>query len=202
MSGKLPLANHQNTNTNMSKLIAEGSVLITKARIGHPKLFTAEQVRGDASAKKRFGCVIHVSKDDKETCEILQNEIDRLTKIHFKGAKLKSKDLFIKDGDGEEGDEFSKNCWIISANRPESQGRPNVRDRDGKTPIDSMDGRPAPGNKCNFIIGIYKPKDWPKICASLETVQYVEDDGVRYGGSKIDVDSILPDLSEDEDFEP
>lgn len=182
--------------------LPEGQILIKNARIGYPKLFKPEGIMNDPTSNPRYGCQIYVPKEDKETLRALQDEIDRLTKIHFKGVKVKAKDLCVKDGDGEDGDENSKGHWVISANRSEKQGRPHVRDRDGKTPIDSMDGRPSPGNLCNFIIGLYVPKNWSKICASLEVVQFVKDDGVSYGGAKIDVDSILPDLSEDEDFEP
>jgi hypothetical protein len=108
-----------------------------------------------------------------------------------------ARDLFIQDGD-DEGDENTAGNWIISANRAESQGRPQVIDR-GRKAIDSGDNTVYAGCYCNFLIGIYVPANWDKVCASLEVVQFVKD-GEPFGAGRVDVEAVMPDLAEsDED---
>lgn len=183
--------------------LPEGQVLIPNARLGYPKLYKAEGIKNDASSKPRFGCQLYVAKSDTVTCKALQAEIDRLAKLKFKGVKPKTKDLFIKDGDGEDGDENTAGHWIISANRAESQGRPQVIDRQRK-PIDSSESNKVyAGCYVNALIGIYVPSNWTKICASIEVVQFVKD-GEPFGGGRVDVDAVMPELPDEDmgDFEP
>ncbi len=112
--------------------------------------------------------------------------------------KPKSKDLCIKDGDGEDGDETTRGYWIIAANRAESQGRPQVVDRTRKA-IDSADSATIYGGcRCNFLIAFFVPKNWSKICASLEIVQFVRDDD-RFGAPRPDAEDVMPELAADEE---
>jgi len=179
--------------------LPEGQVLIPNARLGYPKLFKAEGIKNDASSKPRYGCQLYLPKSETATCKALQAEIDRLSKLNFKGIKPKTKDLFIKDGDGEDGDDNTKGHWIISANRAETQGRPQVIDRKRK-PIDSSEASTVyAGCYVNALIGIYVPKGWGKICASIEVVQFVRD-GEPFGGGRVDAQAVMPELP-DEDFE-
>jgi hypothetical protein len=180
--------------------LPEGQILIPNSRLGYPKLWKSEGIKGDPTSKPRYGCAIYLPKSDKETRKKIEAEIERLTKVHFKGVKVKAKDLFIKDGDGEEGDENTKDCWVISANRAENQGRPQVIDRTRK-PIDSSESSKVyAGCYCNFLIGIFVPKNWGKICASLEVVQFTKD-GDPFGAGRVDVEAVMPDLgSEDDDI--
>lgn len=180
--------------------LPEGQILVPKSRIGYPKLFKAESIKNDASSKPRYGCQIYLPKEDESTKAKIDAEIARLSKIHFKGVKPKSKDLFIKDGDGDDGDENTRGYWILSANRQETQGRPQVVDRN-KKPIDSTEaGKVYAGCYCNFLISAYVPKGWNKITASLEIVQFVKD-GDPFGAARPDADAVMPDVPDDEDEE-
>jgi len=177
--------------------LPEGQVLIPNARLGYPKLWKAEGIKNDASSKPRYGCQLYLPKSDTATCKAVQAEIDRLSKVNFKGTKPKSKDLFIKDGDGEDGDENTAGHWIISANRAESQGRPQVVDRSRK-PIDSAESQKVyAGCYVNGLIGIYVPKGWSKICASIEVVQFVKD-GEPFGAGRVNVESVMPELPDED----
>ncbi len=175
--------------------LKDGQVLI-KGRISYPKVFKPEHFKNDTATPKRYGCQVLMPKSDTEGKAAIDKEIDRLTKQHFKGKKPKTKDLPIKDGDGEDGDEHSKGCWIISANRAESQGRPTVVDRQ-KQPIVQEDGKLFAGYHCRFILGIYKPKTYDIISASLELVQVLRE-GEVIGAAPVSADD-LPDLDDDED---
>lgn len=182
----------------MSKL-PEGQVIIQKARLGYPKLWKAEGIKNDPASKPRYGCQIYLPKSDESTKAKIDAEIARLVKVHFKGVKPKSKDLCIKDGDGEEGDENTRGYWLISANRAESQGRPQVIDR-ARKPIDSSDSSSVyAGCVCNFLVSFYVPKNWNKITASLEIVQFVSD-GEPFGAAPVATD-VMPELEDEEDFD-
>ena len=187
----------------MSTQIPEGQVLIQKALIGYPKLWEAKVVNNDPNGRPRYGCQIYLPKEDESTKAKLDREIQRLVKTHMKGVKPKSKDLFLKDGDSEDNrDEHAKGHWIISANRAESQGRPQIIDRKRK-PIDSKDAAEVyAGAECNFLVSIFIPKrgNTNQISACLEVVQKTAD-GTPFGAARVDVDSVMPDLGDDEEFE-
>ena len=174
----------------MATTLKEGQLIIT-GRLGYPKLFRPEGIKGDPTSKPRYGCQIMVPKTDTKAKKKLDDEIERLSKLHFKGKVPKSKDLFVKDGDGEDGDENTKGFWLVSANRAESQGRPQIVDRDGRTALHEADGKPYAGCWANFLIGVYVPKGWGKICASIEVVQFVRD-GEPFSGGRVDVDAVMP----------
>ena len=177
--------------------LPEGQVLIPNARLGYPKLYKAEGIQGDPSSKPRFGCQILLPKTDTKTKARLDAEIERIKNAKFKDITLKSKDLFIKDGDGDEGDKNTVGCWVISANRAETQGRPQVIDRDRKALMPG-DGKPYAGCYCNFLIGTYAPSNWKKICASIEVVQFAKD-GEPFGGGRVNIEAVMPDLSADDE---
>jgi hypothetical protein len=175
--------------------LPEGQILIKNARIGYPKLFTAVAMANDPTSKPRFGCQIYLPKSDESAKAKIDLEISRISKIHFKGIKPKSKDLFIKD-------EYTAGCWIISANRSEIQGRPQVVDRSRK-PIDSSDASEVyAGCYCNFLISIYRPKkgNTNQISACLEIVQKAKD-GEPFGAARAKADEVMPELGDDEEEE-
>lgn len=173
-------------------------MIVKNARLGYPKLFTPEGIKGDPTSKPRYGCAIYVPKSDTKTKAAIDAEIERLSKINFKGKVPKTKDLAIRDGDGEDGDENTKGYWIISANRAVSQKRPQVVDKDGRTPLDSQDSKPYAGCRCNFLISWYVPKNWQKICANLDIAQFVADDE-PFGAGTVKAEDVMEDLTADED---
>jgi len=183
----------------MSDKRKEGQLLLTNGRIRYPKLYTPEPIKGDPNAKPRYSCVFYLPKTNVKAKAAIDSEIERLSKLHFKGKVPKTSMLFIKDGDGEDGDENTKGCWIISANRATKQGRPQVVDKDGRTPIDSQDTKVYSGCRVNILIDVYKPNGWDRICCGLEIVQWIGDDE-PFGDGAVKAADVMPDLSdEDED---
>lgn len=180
----------------MSNALKEGQLLLKGCRLGYPKLFVAEAIKGVADSKARFGAAIYLPKSDTKTKAKIDAEIERLAKLNFKGVIPKEKDLFIKDGADENMDDY----WVISANRAESQKRPQVVDKDGRTPLDSQDTKPYAGCFCNFLVSIYVPKNWKKICANLEICQYIGD-GEPFGAGTVKAADVMPDLSDDDEEE-
>ena len=177
--------------------LPEGHILIRNARLSYPKLFRAEAVKNDDAARPRYGCNLLVAKSDEATMAKVNGEIARLAKEKMKSVMPKKKDISIRDGDGEDGDEHSAGCWIISANRQESQGRPTVLDRD-RSPLTESDSKPYAGCYVNAVVGVYSPKNWAgKVCFSLEVVQFAKD-GEPFGAERIDP-GVMPDLSVEDD---
>lgn len=178
--------------------LQEGQILVTNARLSFPKLWKAEGIKGDPTSKPRYGCQLLLPKSDEATKAKIDAEVARLSKVHFKGVKPKAKDLFFRDGDGEDGDENTAGHWIISANRAETQGRPQVVDRNRK-PIDSSEQSSVYGGcYVNSLIALFVPKNWSKICASLEIVQKVKD-GESFGAPRVEAEDVMPELPDDED---
>lgn len=200
MTGRTLIENTEIQNTEMSQAtLPEGQILIPNSRLSYPKLWKAEPIKGDPSSKPRYGCQILLPKSDTTTKLKIDAEIDRLAKAKFKGVKPKTKDLFIKDGDGEDGDENTKGCWIVSANRAESQKRPQVVDKNPRIALLPDDDKPYAGCYCNFVIGVFVPSNWAKICASLEIVQFVKD-GEPLGAPRTDA-AVMPDLGDEDEYE-
>lgn len=182
----------------MSTALQEGQLLIKNARLGYPKLFAASAIKGDPNAKPRFGCQIYIPKSDEATKAAIDKEIARLAKIHTKGVKPKSSLLPFKDGDGEDGDDNTRGYWILSANRAETQGRPQVIDR-SRRPIDSSESSDVYGGCwCNFLVGFFYQQKWGRICCGLEIVQKVKD-GESFGAPRVAADDVMPELADDEE---
>lgn len=173
-------------------------MIIPKSRLSYPHLWQADTVEGESDpSKARYGCSILLPKSDKATKAVLDGEIKRLVKERMKGVMPKSKDIAMKDGDGEYGDDYSKGCWIVSANRSKALRRPQVIDRK-RQPLDEEDGKPNAGDVCNFLVSLYVPKKWPsKICFGLEIVQFVET-GEPIGASAADAD-VMPEMDGDDE---
>lgn len=180
--------------------LAESQVLILNARLGYPKLYEPKAAKGDPNSKPRYGCQIYIPKSDEGTHAKILKQIDRLAKAHLKGVKPKSANLPIKDGDGEDGDENTRGHWILTANRAESQGRPQVVDRKNR-PIDSKDANDVYGGcYCDFLVDFYFQSNWGRICVSLEIVRKVRD-GESFGAPRVEASEILPELPDEEEEE-
>jgi hypothetical protein len=175
----------------------EGIIILRNVRLSYPKLHEATSIKGDATSKPRYSANLLIRKDDDEAQALIKQEVKRLVKLHYKGVMPKSKNLPYTDGDGEDGDEFSTGCVVISANRAGSQGKPTIIDGQ-KNLIQAGDEKdPYAGCYVNVKIGIYKPKNWDRICASLETVQFAKH-GEPFGAGKPSADD-MPDIEDDLD---
>lgn len=176
--------------------LPEGQLFLPNVRLGYPKIWKAESVKGDPNAKPRFGCAGYLLKTDEATKAKIDKEVDRLAKLHLKGVKPKSSMLPFKDGDGEDGDENTKGCWIINANRAETQGRPQIVDRKRKA-IDSSEASTIYGGcYVNLLVRFYFQKQWGRICCSLEIVQKVKD-GDSFGAPRPDAEAVMPELEDE-----
>jgi len=182
----------------MATTLQEGQILVPNARLSYPKLWTAEHYKNRTDTAKRFGCQILLPKSDEATTAKINKRIHHLIKTELDGVKPKSDNMCIKDGDGENGKPETAGCWVISANRAEKQGRPQIIDRKRQALVPD-DGKPYAGCWCNFLISIYVPKGRDaQVCASLEVVQFTKDDE-PFGAPRVDVDAVMPELADDDE---
>lgn len=181
----------------MASPLPEGTIILRNVRLSFPNLFRPEGIKGDSSSKPRYGATFLIDKDDKANIKLIGDEIRRLEGAKFKGKTMPDKDICFHDGDQKDFDGYA-GCMYLAANRSEKQGRPNVKDRDGKTPLAESDGRPYAGCYVNAVVSFYVPKDWKKICCSLEVVQFAKD-GEPFSGSGVVAEDILDDLTDDDD---
>lgn len=182
--------------TKATKL-ADGKLYIEGARLSFPKLFKAEAIKGMADSKPRFGAAFLIPKTDTETIAFIQKELDALVAAtpKLKGKKVKPADSCFRDGD-EETLLGYEGMMYLAANRGLAQGRPTIVDRD-KSQLAEEDGKPYGGCYVDTAVSLYVPKDWSKLCASLEIVRF-RADGERFGAGPASADD-LPDLADDED---
>jgi hypothetical protein len=180
--------------------LQEGQVHIPEGRLSYPKLYEPKAAKGDPNSKPRYGCKILIPKSDEATKAKIDKEIARLIKAHLKGVKPRSSALPIVDGDGEDGDEYSKGHWVLSANRAQSQGPPQVVDRQNKA-IDSKNASTVyAGCHCDFMVGFFFQSNWGRICCGLEIVRKKRD-GESFGAARQAAEEVMPELPDDEEEE-
>lgn len=180
----------------MPKEEVEGEFKIL-GRISFPKVFKPEKVKGVKDGKPRFGLELLVPKSDKKACKDLEDYRDALkNKPPLKGKKVKGDDICIVDGDDEDMREEQKGHLVVKMARAETQGPPAVvgRQREKLRPEDNL---VVAGYWFNVIFRLYVPKDFNKICASLEAMQFVKKD--ESFARTLDTDAAFDDLGEDPD---
>jgi len=179
-------------------------VTLLNVRASYVKLVTAQAVKAEAgnpNAKKRYGLVVLIPKTDTEGKAKLDKAEASVKAANPKVKFLKS-NLLLKDGDTDEKAEPEyAGYWFFSANRNEDQGPPDCYGKKksaGKLSKDEVKNLIYSGCRLNVVVGVYKPKQWDKVCASIEIVQFAGD-GERLGdGSSASADE-LPDIEDDED---
>jgi hypothetical protein len=113
------------------------------------------------------------------------------------GLKKKDKVCFYKEPyakkDGTIYAGFEGNYYVSASN----ESRPNVKDRDGKTPLVAKDGKPYGGCYCNIVIDVWaQDNKWgQRVNATLLGVQFVRDGDKFAGGAAFSDDDF-----EDEDL--
>ena len=177
-----------------------------KARLSFPALFEAEQYQGQGDFNYGAQFLIEAGSDhDKQIRDAIQQVAKEKWKEKAPGilkGMVNNKQLScyyegdIVGRDGYEG------MMVLSAKRRQSDGRPDVRDRDA-TPLTEKDGKPYAG--C-YVIGIVDI--WPQdnnygkgIRATLMGVQFLKD-GAAFSKSVKATDEDFEDLGlEDEEDE-
>lgn len=180
---------------------ASSNITLLNTRGSYVKLVTPEPVKNEPNGKKRYGATILVSKEDTAAKKKLDDAIAAIKKAHPK-VKWFPSNIFLKDGDTDEKTkpEYAGH-WFFAANRNEDQGAPDCygkKKSNGVLEPEEVKKLFYSGCRMNVVIGMYKPKGWDKICASLEIAQFAGD-AERFGdGSNASPDD-LPDIDEEDE---
>lgn len=186
----------------------KGQFTIKGVILSYPHLTEAH--KATPTSDPRYGAELRIPKTNVEDYQKLRDFIDELKKAKEKEKiRVFDSDICLKDGDTfEKRKPEHAGFWLLSANKSEKQGPPDLYGRKhsaGKLPNESKPEKDAiekmfyPGLIVNAVVGIYfSSKGGNKICATLEVVQKWQD-GERLGqGGSASLDD-LPDAEDDED---
>lgn len=181
----------------MSKEKVESSnkkIRISNARISFPSLFRKAVFNGEET--KYEATFLIDKKEGVEKIEEINNAIKEMIKEQFKGTKLPSDKLCIKDGDMIDYAGYAGNVSIKAS----SNSRPLVLDRD-KSPLTEEDNRIYAGCRVNAVIELWAQNNnyGKRISANLLGVQFLKDDEPFADGVKASVDD-FDSFGDDEDF--
>ena len=172
---------------------------LNNARLAFPAIFEAKSVANEEPA---FSASLILTPDHPQIAAI-NEAIEAVAKEKW-GAKaseilkgLRAKDnVCLHDGDEKSNYDGFEGNFYISAR---AKTRPLVIDRD-KSPLVQSDGRPYGGCYVNGLIALFVPKNWAKVCASLEIIQKTKD-GESFGAPRVDAEDVMPELPDEDDGE-
>lgn len=169
-------------------------IVITNARLSYPHIFAAKAMN-EGDTPKYSASFILDKKTNAGVIKEIEKAINELTTEKFKGKKLPADKVCLRDGDLKDDENYAGAMYVSASNTK----RPQVVDRDKKTPLVADDNKPYAGCYVNGVIRIWVQdnKFGKRINASLEAIQFVKD-GEPLGAPPVDL-SVLPDVDEPEE---
>jgi len=171
-------------------------IKLQNVRLSFPSLFRKAQFQGEET---KYEATFMLNKEEHaDKIAEIEKAIQAGMKEHFKGAKIPSDKICLKDGDQSGRDEYEGHYTIKCANNK----RPKVIDRD-KTPLTEDDGKPYSGCYVNAVIDLwYQNNGYGKrVNANLLGVQFFKDGEPFESGSVADDDDFEEFEVDDEDFD-
>jgi len=179
-------------------------LVLKNVRLSFPALFTAEQYQGTGPFNYRASFLVpEGSKTAKEITAAVSAVANE--KLPAKGDAIVEKARAGKtgvcwnDGNDREYDGYQGH-WVLVATKPQEKGRPDIRDRDGKTPLVAEDGKPYAGSYCNAIVDIWpQDNDFGKtVRCTLVGIQFAKD-GEAFSGGAVVAEGDFEDLGDEAD---
>ena len=172
-------------------------ITVTNARLSYANIFRAKAMEGSTSEPK-FSCVFILDKKaHAKEIKTIQDSIAKLVKDGLKGKHPGADKICLKDGSNKpDVDGYGDAIMYVSTSNSK---RPVIVNRD-RSPLAEEDGKPYSGCYVNgvFNLWVQDNKYGKRINASLTHVQFVKD-GDQFGESVKPVESVLPDLSAEDD---
>lgn len=179
-------------------------LVLKNVRLSFPDLFTAVQYQGTGPFSYR--CSLLVPEGSKTAKEItaavsaVANEKwpGKGDAIVEKARKGKTGVCWV-DGSDKEYDGYQDH-WVLTATKAQDKGRPDIRDRDGKTPLTAEDGKPYAGCFCNAIVDLWAQSNQfgETVRCTLVGIQFAKDGEAFSGGATI-ADGDFEDLGDEAD---
>ena len=171
-------------------------IKLQNVRLSFPSLFRKAQFQGEET---KYEATFMLNKEEHaDKIAEIEKAIQAGMKEHFKGAKIPSDKICLKDGDESGRDEYEGHYTIKCANNK----RPKVIDRD-RSPLTEDDGKPYSGCYVNAVIDLwYQNNGYGKrVNANLLGVQFFKDGEPFESGSVADDDDFEEFEVDDEDFD-
>lgn len=155
--------------------------------------------------KPRYSCSFLIEKgsaNDKAVRQAIKEAaaetFEKKAEGLLKSWESNSNKFCYSDGDTKDY-EGSEGMMVLASHRPSNKGRPDIRDRDGKTPLTAADGKPYSGCYVNAVVELWGQKgDNPGMRCALIGMQFSGDGDAFSGGSVIE-DGDFEDLGDDAD---
>lgn len=179
-------------------------VILKNVRLSWPKLYTAVQYQGKGDFNYEATFIIDPASEAAKVLQAAYLEVARETwadkaedhLANFKGNLLKT---FFYSGSLKPEVEGYAGQLIAKAKRKQKDGRPDVRDRDGKSPLAEADGRPYGGCYVNAILELWGQEGANTgMRCKLLGIQFVKD-GDRFSGGAPAQDDDYDNLSDGAD---
>lgn len=166
-------------------------MLLKKVRLSFPALFTPTSFQGEGD--KKFEATLLIEKGSADH-KMLKAEVDNLLATDFKGIKLSSDKICLKDGDEKVYDGYEGHMFVKAA----SKKRVPVVDKD-KTPLTEDDDKIYAGCYVNAIIDLWAQNNQygKRINASLRGIQF-DSHGEPFSGTSVARDEDFVDYEEEE----
>lgn len=176
-------------------LYSDNTVKLLRVRASFPHLH--EKWANREGDKEKYACAVLMKKDlHKETYQMLSGLCQKMVKE--KNVRVAKKDIFLKDGDDSKREnEFG--YWTFNCSETR---KPSVYHKDGELMADNDIEEAIPAGVIIDIIfqpWVQNNAHGTKVNASLRSVRFREDDGVRFGAAGFDSESAWAEETEEEE---
>lgn len=166
------------------------AIKLNNVRLSFPDLFEAKEFEG--SGKSRFGAAF-LMEPGSPNVKLIESELERVAREKWPKDWQRKVEQFRAAGNakcclwnGNDKDyEGYPGMMVLSAHRPEKQGRPLVIDQ-LRNPLQPADGKPYAGCYVNALVEFWAQDDpkYPGLRCTLQGVQFARD-GDAFSGATV-----------------
>ena len=179
-------------------------LILKNVRLSFPDLFTAVQYEGTGPFSYRCSLLVPANSKQKKEIDaailaVAKEAFQDKAESVISKARAGKTGVCFNDGNAREYDGYADH-WYLTATKAQDKGRPDIRDRDGKTPLTAEDGRPYAGCFCNAIVDLWAQnnKFGQTVRCTLVGIQFAKD-GEAFSGGAVIADGDFEDLGDDAD---
>lgn len=171
--------------------------IVIEGTASYPDVFTPKAAKGSTKEKYSLTTLLDKKEGAKHIAKV-RAIIDAIVKDKCKGKALPADKVAFKDGTAKDDVEgYTEDVMYVPAS---SDRRPQVVDRDGRTPLQKSDDKIYPGARVRVCVRFwYQDNEFGKrINASLEAVQFVGD-GERIGAAPVNAEDVFTAVEDSDD---
>lgn len=179
-------------------------LILKNVRLSFPDLFTAVQYQGAGPFSYRCSLLVPSASAtrkqiDAAILEVAKEKWAAKAEAVMKKAAAGKQGICFTDGDAKEYDGYADH-WVLTATKSQDKGRPDIRDRDGKTPLTVEDGKPYAGCFVNAVLDLWAQDNQfgQSVRCTLVGLQFAKD-GEAFSGGAVITDGDFEELGEDAD---